>query len=866
MKTKMTFLISVVLLLAGSIPAATYYVNWDGSADFTEIQPAIDAADYGDTIYVAGGTYVENISLKNGVALIGAGASTTTIDGNDSGSVVTSSGCDYNTVLQGFTITNGYNDSSGGAGMYNQGSSPTVMNCTFSSNTVFSSVLTVRGGGMYNDVDSNPTVTNCIFSNNNADRGGGMCNGVHSNPTVTNCYFYENVANYGGAMDDYDIGIPLGTTTVTNCTFCGNYASYGPGIYSMNSALTVTNCIFGYSSPPDISGSGEILCTYSNVRGDTGVFPGEGNINADPMFVDYGRDIHLQSGSPCIDAGNNAAVPAGITTDMDGIARFIDDPDTADTGSGTPPIVDMGAYEYFDNDAPVADAGGPYTVNQSQPLLLDASASTPGVDDTTYGDSVVSYEWDLENDGAFDDHITTDTVTTIPWDILSTLSRPVGQSPPISLRVTDKIGLTDTASTTLTITYEPLYWPQHETQKLLASDGEATDFFGYSVAIKEDTAIVGAFGDDDNGSFSGASYIFRFDGSNWIEEAKLLASDGAATDFFGYSVAIEEDSVIIGAYGDESYTGAAYIFRFDGSNWTQEQKLLASDGAASDNFGRSVSVSGDTVIVGAECENDKGDDSGSAYIFRYNGSSWGEEAKLTASDGATGDGFGFSVVIKEDTAIVGAYGDESYTGAAYVFRFDGSNWIQEQKLLASDGAVYDRFGYSLAIDDNTAVVGAYLDDDNGGGSGAAYVFRFDGSNWIQEAKLTADDGAANDYFGHSVAIDNDTVINGAWGDDDNGNASGSAYVFSRDGSDWNQEAKLTASDGEAVDHFGYHSVTISEDTVIIGARYDDDNGSDSGSAYIFEPVPCPEADLTGDCFVDLEDVAVVASQWLSGKQ
>jgi len=230
-----------------------------------------------------------------------------------------------------------------------------------------------------------------------------------------------------------------------------------------------------------------------------------------------------------------------------------------------------------------------------------------------------------------------------------------------------------------------------ELAKLLASDGAQDDWFGYSVSVSGDTTVIGAYRDDDNGSDSGSAYIFRFNGSNWVQEAKLLASDGAANDYFGISVGISGDTAVIGASN-----GSAYIFRFNGSSWVQESKLLASDGA----LGQSVGISGDAAVIGASGDDDNGEYSGSAYIFRFNGSNWIEEAKLLASDGAAHDSFGISVGIWGDTAVIGAVGDDDNgndSGSSYIFRFNGSSWVQEAKLLASDGAEDDYFGWSVGI-------------------------------------------------------------------------------------------------------------------------------------------------------------------------
>ena len=268
-------------------------------------------------------------------------------------------------------------------------------------------------------------------------------------------------------------------------------------------------------------------------------------------------------------------------------------------------------------------------------------------------------------------------------------------------------------------------------------------------------------------------------------------------------------------------------------------KLLASDGATNDRFGYSVSISGDgnTVIVGAQYDDDKGINSGSAYIYTRSSGTWSQQAKLLASDGSTSDYFGVSVSMSSDgnTAIVGAHGDDSARGSAYIYTRSGSTWTYQTKLTASDGATNDYFGRSVSLssDGNTAIVGAYYDDS---GRGSAYIYTRSGSTWTDQTKLTASDGATSDYFGCSVSISSDgnTAIVGAYSDDDKGTDGGSAYIYTRSGSTWSQQAKLLASDGAASDYFGY-SVSISSDgnTAIVGAYGDDDKGTDSGSAYIF---------------------------------
>ncbi len=366
-----------------------------------------------------------------------------------------------------------------------------------------------------------------------------------------------------------------------------------------------------------------------------------------------------------------------------------------------------------------------------------------------------------------------------------------------------------------------------EVAKLTASDGAAGDYFGSAVALDGDTAVIGATDDGDLGYSSGSAYVFRWDGATWVEH-KLTASDGAAYDRFGGSVAVAGDTVVIGAAGDDDLggsSGSAYVFRWDGATWV-EHKLTASDGAAYDLFGGSVAVAGDTAVIGAYGDDEE---AGSAYVFRWDGATWVEH-KLTASDGAAEDRFGYSVAVDGDTAVIGAPQDDDLgdsSGSVYVFNWDGATWV-EHKLTASDGDADDHFGRRyVAVDDDTIVIGAGYADDPGTDSGSAYVFRWDGATWV-EHKLTVSDGAADDYFGSAVALDGDTAVIGASGDDDLGDRSGSAYVFRWDGATW-VEHKLTASDGAANDSFGT-SVAVDGDTAVVGTYGDDEY---AGSAYVF---------------------------------
>jgi len=401
----------------------------------------------------------------------------------------------------------------------------------------------------------------------------------------------------------------------------------------------------------------------------------------------------------------------------------------------------------------------------------------------------------------------------------------------------------------------------NERAKLLPSDGAAGDLFGVSVAVSGTTAVVGARLDDDNGSQSGSVYLFETTTGQQI--AKLLPSDGAPDDWFGWSVAVSGTTAVAAAnFDDDNGTDSGSAYLFDTTTDQQIAKLLPNDGAAGDQFGRSVAIRGTTVVIGASFDDDNGTDSGSAYLFD---TTTGQQiAKLLPSDGAADDQFGRSVAIRGTTAVVGAWfdgdnGDRS--GSAYLF--DTSTGQQIAKLLPSDGAADDLFGSSVAISGTTAVIGAYWDDDNGYHSGSVYLF--DTTTGQQIAKLLPNDGAAGDEFGRFVAISGTTAVAAATRDDDNGTDSGSVYLF--DTTTGQQIAKLLPSDGGLGDAFGV-SVTISGTTVVAGAPFDDGNGhpegTGPGSAYLFTaPSACP-ADLTGDGVLDFFDVQQFLNWYAAG--
>ncbi len=380
--------------------------------------------------------------------------------------------------------------------------------------------------------------------------------------------------------------------------------------------------------------------------------------------------------------------------------------------------------------------------------------------------------------------------------------------------------------------------------KLTASDAASRDNFGFSVAISGDVIVVGAREDDDNGAASGSAYVYTSDGDGGYEEAKLTASDGASGDWFGRAVAVSGDTVVVGALrhrGASSLSGAAYVYTPDGVGGYDETKLTASDAAFGDRFGRSVAISGTTIVVGATTEDTVGIDSGAAYVYTPDGVGGYDETKLTASDSAAGDNFGVSVAISGTTIVVGAHSDDDggvSSGSAYVYTPDGVGGYDETKLTASDAAASDRFGWSVGVAGDIVAVGADRGDGVGVDSGLAYVYTPDGVGGYDEVKLTASDAAAGDNFGWSIAIAGTTVVVGAKFDQDAGAASGSAYVYESDGAGGYTETKATASDEAAGDQYGY-AVAIDGSTLVISAPFDDDSASGTGSAYVYTSASGP---------------------------
>jgi hypothetical protein len=376
--------------------------------------------------------------------------------------------------------------------------------------------------------------------------------------------------------------------------------------------------------------------------------------------------------------------------------------------------------------------------------------------------------------------------------------------------------------------------------KITAGDAAADARFGWAVAMDDDVFVVGAPRDDELFADAGAAYVYRRSGTSWSFEQKLQASDAAADDNFGFAVGASGDVVAVGAFQNDGLApdaGAVYVFRYNGASWVQEQKLTAADGASGDRMGYSVAVDGDVVVAGAYADDDAGSNSGSAYVFRWDDPTWVQEQKLVAADASSGDFFGWSVSVSGDYVATGAYlADvlDSNTGAVYVHEYDGSDWDNQSKVFPADGQASDSFGYAVAIDGDLMAVGAHVVDSHVDDSGALYMYRLVGHTWTMEQKLRASDGGENDRLGYQVALDGEVVIAGAFRNDEGGADAGAAYVYAYNGfrGYWGLEEKLVASDTFAGQQFG-RAVATARGFGLVGVPFDADAGTDTGAAYLW---------------------------------
>ncbi|TWT55029.1 hypothetical protein Pla22_26830 [Rubripirellula amarantea] len=410
--------------------------------------------------------------------------------------------------------------------------------------------------------------------------------------------------------------------------------------------------------------------------------------------------------------------------------------------------------------------------------------------------------------------------------------------------------LTYTPDTGFTVTDSFDYSVALASLELTSPSTTGGDRLGYSIDIDGDYAVVGAYLDDPNGiTNAGSAVLFEKTTTGDWQQLALLTGDPQAQTHFGWSVAIDGNTAVVGAHRDKDngfFAGAAYVFDFDAGGVTSTTKLIGSDTISRDLFGRSVDVSGDTVVVGASTADPVGDFSGAVYVFNRDEGGighWGQVKKLTGSTQGAGDRFGHSVSIDNSTLAVGAFrhdGIGADSGSVYIFernRFGADNWGELKSIEAPDAAAGDRFGFSVSVQGSTVAVGAPHDDEGGLNQlGSVYVLSQNeggSNNWGQVAKLLANDGAAGDRLGFSVAFDANHIVTGSPQADAGGSSSGRAYLFENVGGTWTQTRVLVNDEVTAADQYGI-SVGLSSDVAVIGSWLDNRPSNNSGGAYVYD--------------------------------
>ena len=353
--------------------------------------------------------------------------------------------------------------------------------------------------------------------------------------------------------------------------------------------------------------------------------------------------------------------------------------------------------------------------------------------------------------------------------------------------------------------------------QLTAADGVANDRFGYSVALSGDTLVVGALAAND---YAGVAYIYSAGADGWAQQAEVEATDAFFSSNFGYAVALSGSTALISA-PVEGEGGAVFVFSLVEGQWVQQQKLVPNDAAGTSCFGCSVALSGNTALIGAQSKQIGSNiGQGAAYIFNFDGTQWVQMQELIPDDGMSGDMFG-TVALSGNTALIGASGKGSgknvAQGSAYVYSLVDGVWTQQQELRASDGRADDYFGSSVALWGGTAMVGSSLKKVGANAAqGAVYIFGLSGGTWTQQHKITAQDGAANDQFGVSISLAEDSVLIGAQNKVTNGsNLQGAAYVFNSVGNQWVEAQELFGNDSSGGTYFGF-SLALQGSTALVG--------------------------------------------------
>jgi hypothetical protein len=408
---------------------------------------------------------------------------------------------------------------------------------------------------------------------------------------------------------------------------------------------------------------------------------------------------------------------------------------------------------------------------------------------------------------------------------------------------------------------------QCDLARIVPSDGDLDSQFGNVVAWQNDVIVVSQYLSDGGGEDAGSANVFRRNAGYWTQESRLAAFDAKARAHFGNSLAIDRDVIVVGAPWDSGIAGfgqgAAYVFRHSAGQWVQEAKLTSSVPQV-EEFGEGVAIEGDTIAVGADAHaGSAGAGSGAVYVFARTPAGWEQQSVIIPSDVAAGDHFGLRLRLRDGrlyaTANTADGSGGADQGAAYVFRLEAGQWVQEQKLMAADGKAADYLGAALDVAGDLLVVSAHGHDQGSKtDQGAAYVFRRTGTQWTQETELLASNGRANDWFGLGIAIDHGRVLIGAPYVTHVESSAGAVYVFRQQGTVWVQESETFNPDPVFDGNFGISIAGSGDGEAVIGARFNDGSAHEGGAAYVFA-VSLDGPDCNGNGIPDPCDVAAGTS-------
>ena len=429
--------------------------------------------------------------------------------------------------------------------------------------------------------------------------------------------------------------------------------------------------------------------------------------------------------------------------------------------------------------------------------------------------------------------------------------------------------------------------------KIYPTDGSEDDRFGQSVLITDDWIFIGANRDYTNNINSGSVYIYNYDQNmNIVLFEKIIPSDYSSDQFFGKSLSYNNDWLAVSSIYDEDNgikSGAVYIYHFNGESFIEHSKITAFDGSSFDRFGYSIDIYSNKLIVGSIYDDDRGENSGAAYLYEYQNDNWDLIDKICPEHLSSMDLFGYSVSMNDSYLAVSSPQsslENSQAGAVDIFSLEDYNFLEFNTIIPEDLGQYNQFGKSLEMDSTLLAIGSIYDDENSINAGSVYIYRLIDGSWVFNDKIFASDGIANDNFGLSLSLNNNWISIGSI-DDDNGIDSGSLYLFESENGIFIEKAKLSSSDGNPYDEFS-SSLSLKSDFLVVGAKFDDDNGNNSGSAYFYKYKGCLDInacnyddnsilaynslceyslngfECDGQCFQEIDECGICGGQGSSG--